>query len=172
MQQQRRRMAAADHLDFRMVVGDVEDQRGDEVLTEVVLGVGDPLEVAVDAVLEGGRQRGQRVAARALPERAQHHRRLGDGAQALAPDVADQHAARGSGRACDREQVAADLALVLGRQVQPGDPQRADAPGRRPQQGELRGLGHGPRPAQRPLAALPDQAQEVAGPWHPRGRRP
>lgn len=60
----------------------------------------------------------------------------------------------------DREQVAADLGVVLGGQIQPGHAQRTDLAGRGAQQHALRGLGDRARPHQLPGAPLPYMTHE------------
>lgn len=161
VQQQGWGMTAVDHLGLRALVEDVEYERGDEVFAGIVLGIGHLVQVPAHAHLEGRRQRRQGgVPMGALTERAQHHRRLADGGQTLAPDIADDHPGRGVGGAGDREQVAPDVGLVLGGQIQPGHAQRTDPAGWRPQQNPLRRLGHRSGPAQLPSAPLPYMADE------------
>lgn len=107
VQQQRRRMPAIDHLGGRQgVVGDLQDEAGDEVLAGVVLGVRHVLQVPGDAVFEGGYQPGEGgIPVSALTECPQHQRGLTDGGQPVAPDIADDHPGRGMRGAGERKQI-------------------------------------------------------------------
>ncbi len=88
-------------------------------------------------------QAGQvRVQVRGRPEGAQQQRRVAERGQPLAPDVADQQPGAGGG-AGRRVEVAADLGLGLGGQVEGGEVQRPGPVGQRAQQDPLGGLGDG-----------------------------
>ncbi|MEU9502597.1 hypothetical protein [Streptomyces sp. NPDC048196] len=90
--------------------------------------------------------------------------------QALAADVADDQpgAGEGAGRG---EEVAAHFRLLLGRQVQRRDLQRAAASGQRAQQDLLRHRGDRTALDQAALIAVPDDGEEddQRGDHHQRG---
>ncbi len=121
--------------------------------------------VAGDALFQGGGQRRQGgVLVGGLAEGAEEEGGFSDGGQALAPHVADHHPGSGVDTG-GRVQVAADLGLVLGGQVQGGDPQWADALREGPEQDVLCGFGHRPHLGQFPSAPLAQHAVE-----HDQGR--
>lgn len=107
VQQQRRGMPAVDHLGGRRgIVGDLQNEAGDEVLAGVVLGVRHVLQVSGDAVFEGSYQLGEGgTPVSALTECPQHQRGLTDGGQSVAPDIADDYPGRGMRGAGERKQV-------------------------------------------------------------------
>ncbi len=182
VQHQRGRVAAVDHVDHRVVVRDVEQDGCDERLSGVVgpgvvRGPAEPVasglpgllgqlgEVPADAAVQVGGQVGQLgVQVGGGAEGAEQQGRVAERGQALAAYVADQQPGAGGG-AGGRVQVAADLCLGLGGEVDGGQVQRPDPVRQRAQQDPLGGLGHRPDPGQFafvPLAQHP-QADDQRG---------
>lgn len=147
-------------MDDRIVIRDVEQDGGGEVLVGVLFCLRSPLAgvpakrgVQVDGESgEGG------LAVGGSAEGAEQQGRVVDRGQAAAADVTDEEPGAVVGGPSGGVEVSTEVGFFLGGDVQAGDPQRAGAGGQRLQQHTLRRLGHRSHPAQLPLTPVAHHA--------------
>lgn len=150
-------MAAVDQVKDRLVVRDVQRGGSDERLASILgRGVqsGWVVQVRRDGSLEEGHERRKiGLPVGCAPESAEQEGGIPDGFQALAPDIADDDP--GPVRRTSRGiQIAADLRLGFGGQVDRRDPQRADTLGKRLEHHLLRSRRNRPQLTDFPFMAL------------------